>query len=94
MEKLLSIIIPIYNVEIYLDRCMESIVNQSYKNLDIIMVDDGSPDNCPIKCDEWAEKDDRIRVLHRAMAACQMPEIRVLKLQKVIIWPLLIAMTS
>lgn len=66
MEKLLSVIIPIYNVEMYLDRCMESIVNQSYKNLEIIMVDDGSPDNCSSKCDEWAKKDRRIRVIHKS----------------------------
>lgn len=65
MEKLLSVIIPIYNVESYLDRCMESIVNQTYKNLEIIMVDDGSPDNCPELCDEWQKKDKRIRVIHK-----------------------------
>lgn len=65
MEKLLSVIIPIYNVEQYLDRCMESIVNQTYKNLEIIMVDDGSPDNCPKLCDEWAKRDNRIIVIHK-----------------------------
>lgn len=62
---LISIIVPIYNVEKYLDRCVESIVNQSYKNLEIILVDDGSPDNCPKMCDEWAKKDKRIRVIHK-----------------------------
>lgn len=66
MERLLSIIIPIYNVESYLDRCMESIVNQTYKNLEIIMVDDGSPDNCPQMCDEWAKIDSRIQVIHKS----------------------------
>lgn len=65
MEKLLSVIIPIYNVEPYLDRCMESIVNQTYKNLEIIMVDDGSPDNCPELCDQWQRRDNRIRVIHK-----------------------------
>jgi len=65
MEKLLSVIIPIYNVEPYLNRCMESIVNQTYRNLEIIMVDDGSPDNCPNICDEWARKDLRIKVIHK-----------------------------
>lgn len=65
MEKLLSVIIPIYNVELYLDRCMESVINQTYKNLEIIMVDDGSPDTCPQKCDEWAKKDSRIKVIHK-----------------------------
>ena len=66
MERLLSIIIPIYNVESYLDRCMESIVNQTYKNMEIIMVDDGSPDKCPKLCDEWAERDSRIKVIHKS----------------------------
>ena len=65
MEKLLSVIIPIYNVEPYLDRCMESIVNQTYKNLEIIMVDDGSPDNCGKSCDDYAKQDNRIRVIHK-----------------------------
>ncbi len=62
---LVSVIVPIYNVERYLDRCVESIVNQTYKNLEIILVDDGSPDNCPEMCDEWARKDNRIKVVHK-----------------------------
>ena len=61
----ISVIIPVYKVEKYLDKCVESIVNQTYKNLEIILVDDGSPDNCPAMCDEWAEKDERIRVIHK-----------------------------
>lgn len=66
MEKdLISVIVPIYNVEQYLDKCINSIVNQSYKNLEIILVDDGSPDNCPAICDEWAKKDSRIKVIHK-----------------------------
>lgn len=65
MDKpLISVIVPIYNVEPYLNRCLESIVNQNYQNLEIILVDDGSPDNCPQICDEWAKKDSRIVVLH------------------------------
>ena len=64
-QPLLSVIVPIYNVENYLDRCVESIVNQTYKNLEIILVDDGSPDNCPRMCDKWAEKDSRIKVVHK-----------------------------
>ena len=60
----ISVIVPVYKVEKYLDKCVESIVNQTYKNLEIILVDDGSPDNCPAMCDEWAEKDERIRVIH------------------------------
>ena len=64
-NKVVSIIVPVYNVEKYLDRCVESIVNQTYKNLEIILVDDGSPDNCPAMCDEWAKKDNRIKVIHK-----------------------------
>ena len=62
---LISIIVPIYKVEQYLGRCVESIVNQTYKNLEIILVDDGSPDNCPAMCDNWACKDARIKVVHK-----------------------------
>ncbi len=62
---LISVIVPVYNVEKYLDQCIESIVNQTYKNLEIILVDDGSPDNCPAICDEWAKKDSRIKVIHK-----------------------------
>ncbi len=64
MNKI-SVIIPVYNVEEYLDRCLESIVNQTYKNLEIILVDDGSPDNSPQMCDEWTKKDSRIKVIHK-----------------------------
>lgn len=64
-EPLISVIVPVYKVEPYLDRCVESIVNQTYKNLEIILVDDGSPDNCPAMCDAWAEKDSRIKVIHK-----------------------------
>lgn len=62
---LISVIVPIYNVEKYLDRCVDSIINQTYKNLEIILVDDGSPDNCPKMCDDYAEKDSRIKVVHK-----------------------------
>lgn len=61
----ISVIIPVYGVEKYLDRCIESVVNQTYKDLEIILVDDGSPDNCPQKCDEWTLRDARIRTVHR-----------------------------
>ena len=61
----ISVIVPVYKVEKYLDRCVESIVNQTYKNLEIILVDDGSPDNCPEMCDVWAKKDERIQVIHK-----------------------------
>ena len=61
---LVSVIIPCYNSEKYLDRCLESVTNQTYKKLDIILVDDGSTDNTSSLCDSWAEKDDRISVFH------------------------------
>ena len=64
-KNLISIIVPVYNVEKYLDRCIKSLVNQTYKNLEIILVDDGSPDNCPKMCDNWAKKDKRIKVIHK-----------------------------
>lgn len=66
MNDLISVIVPVYKVEQYLDRCVESIVNQTYKNLEIILVDDGSPDNCPKMCDDWAKKDSRIKVVHQS----------------------------
>ena len=62
---LISVIVPVYNVEAYLDRCIGSIVDQTYKNLEIILVDDGSPDNCGAMCDAWAAKDSRIKVIHK-----------------------------
>lgn len=65
MSDLISVIIPIYKVEKYIVRCVESIVNQTYTNLEIILVDDGSPDNCPQICDDYAEKDNRIKVVHK-----------------------------
>ena len=65
MNPKISVIIPVYGVEKYLDRCVSSVVNQSYKNLEIILVDDGSPDNCPKMCDEWAARDIRVRTVHR-----------------------------
>lgn len=62
---LISVIVPVYKVEKYLDRCVQSIVDQTYRNLEIILVDDGSPDNCPVMCDAWAERDSRIKVIHK-----------------------------
>ena len=67
-KGVVSVVLPIYNVEKYLNRCVKSVVNQSYENLEIILVDDGSPDNCPALCDEWAKKDNRIKVVHKKNA--------------------------
>ncbi|MFR5876151.1 MAG: glycosyltransferase family 2 protein [Eubacterium sp.] len=64
-QYLISVIVPVYNVEKYLDECVESIVNQTYKNLEIILVDDGSTDNSGKICDKWSEKDSRIKVIHK-----------------------------
>ena len=65
MNNLISIIIPVYNVEQYLRQCLDSVVNQTYKNLEIILVDDGSTDNSGKICDEYAVKDNRIKVIHK-----------------------------
>ncbi len=64
MDKV-SIIVPVYKVEEYLEKCIESLVKQTYENLEIILIDDGSPDNCPSICDDWAKKDKRIKVIHK-----------------------------
>ena len=63
-EKIISIIIPVYKVEPYLKKCIESVIKQTYPYLQIILVDDGSPDNCGKICDEYASKDNRIEVIH------------------------------
>lgn len=65
MRILLSVVIPVYKVEKYLDDCVRSVLNQTFKDVEIILVDDGSPDKCPQMCDEWAGKDARIRVVHK-----------------------------
>lgn len=65
MNPLISVIVPVYKVEKYLNRCIHSIVNQTYDNLEIILVDDGSPDECPLMCDEWSKRDKRIKVIHK-----------------------------
>lgn len=61
----ISIIVPIYNVEKYLPRCIDSILAQTFTDFELILVDDGSPDNCPQICDEYAKKDNRIKVIHK-----------------------------
>lgn len=65
MDKLLSIIVPVYKAEKHLDRCVESILSQTYGNIELVLVDDGSPDACPAMCDSWAKRDWRVRVIHK-----------------------------
>ena len=61
----LSIVIPVYRVEATLDRCLESVARQSFGDFEVILVDDGSPDQCPERCDEWARRDSRFTVIHQ-----------------------------
>lgn len=65
-EPLISVIVPIYKVELYIRPCLDSILAQTYKNLEIILVDDGSPDGCPAICDEYARQDSRVQVIHKS----------------------------
>ena len=67
-----SVVVPVYNAEKYLDRCIGSLVSQTYKDLEIILVDDGSADNSPAMCDAWAQNDARIRVIHKENAGAGM----------------------
>jgi glycosyltransferase involved in cell wall biosynthesis len=64
-EHKISLIIPVYNVEKYINQCLDSVINQTYTNIQIILVDDGSTDGCPRICDEYKEKDTRIEVIHK-----------------------------
>ena len=75
MSKKISVVIPVYNVEKYLRRCVDSVLSQTYENLEIILVDDGSPDGCPQICDQYAQKDSRIRVIHKKMEVCPALEM-------------------
>lgn len=65
MSNLVSIVVPVYNVEKFLDRCVLSLINQTYQHLEILLIDDGSKDSSGILCDEWARKDSRIKVVHK-----------------------------
>lgn len=65
MNSLISVIVPVYKVEPFLHKCIDSIINQSYKNLEIVLINDGSPDNCGKICDDYASKDSRIKVIHQ-----------------------------
>lgn len=65
MQPLISVIVPIYNIERFLDKCVTSIINQTYKNIEILLIDDGATDSCPSICDSFAEKDSRVVVYHK-----------------------------
>ena len=65
INGLVTVVLPIYNVEKYLNRSIESVINQTYNNIEILLIDDGSPDNCPAICDTWAMKDNRVKVIHK-----------------------------
>lgn len=64
-RPLVSVIIPVYNVEDYIHECINSVLDQTYQNIEVILIDDGSPDRCPEICDEYVEKDKRVRVIHK-----------------------------
>lgn len=72
LERKVTVVIPVYNVEKYLNRCLKSIVRQTYKNLEILLIDDESPDQCPEMCENWAKSDKRIRVIHKKNAGLGM----------------------
>lgn len=79
---LISLIIPVYRVESYLEKCLDSILNQTYHNLEIIIVDDGSPDNCGVICDKYASTDSRIQVIHQENAGISSARNRGLDIAK------------
>lgn len=78
----ISVIVPVYKVEKYLDRCVQSILNQTFEDLEVILVDDGSPDRCPEICDEWARKDSRVCVIHKTNGGLSSARNAGLKIQK------------
>lgn len=79
----ISVIVPVYKAEQYLDRCVKSILEQTYPDFELILVDDGSPDGSPILCDKWAEKDSRVHVIHKKKMGVQvLQEMPVLQSQK------------
>lgn len=76
-NELISVIVPVYNVEKYLDRCISSIVDQTYSDLEILLIDDGSTDRSGGICDAWMQKDKRIRVIHKKNGGeSLLPEIQ------------------
>ena len=67
----ISVIVPVYKVERYLQRCVDSILHQTFEDFELILVDDGSPDNCPAMCDGIAKTDERVHVIHKKTEVCR-----------------------
>lgn len=82
MNIKISILVPVYNVEQYLQRCIESVLTQDFQDWEMILVDDGSPDRCPEICDEYAKQDYRIKVIHKKMVVLYLLDLLVLKTPK------------
>ena len=93
-EEKISIIIPVYKVEEYLETCLDSVLAQTYQNLEILLVDDGSPDRCGEICDRYAQKDKRIRVIHKKNEGVAGRGIRRWSLQAATISALWTVMTG
>lgn len=91
-KELITVIVPVYNTELYLKRCVDSILNQTYKCLEILLVDDGSPDNSGVLCDEYADKDERIKVIHKKMVDYRLLGMQELTEHQESIYRLLILM--
>lgn len=91
---MISIIIPVYNVKLYLDNCIQSVIQQSYTDFECILVDDGSTDGSSEICDQWAEKDNRIIIVHQPMEEYHPLETKDWNKQRENISVLLIAMTG
>ena len=85
MNKLLSIIVPVYNVEKWLDKCLDSLINQIYRNIEIILVNDGSTDSSEYICKQYLKKDERIKYIKKKMVDYLQLEIAELKTQMVTI---------
>ena len=89
MRECISIIIPIYNAEIFLPRCLDSIIAQTYTNWEAVLVDDGSPDNCGVICDEYARKDRRFKVIHQENGGVSIARQRLEQIKSLGYHPLL-----
>lgn len=92
MSTTFSVIVPIYKVEKYLNKCIDSILKQTFQDFELILVDDGSPDKCPKICDEYAKKDKRVRVIHKENAGLVAARNTGIKEARVIIFVMLMEM--